>query len=90
MVSVINMCYSTIYLLYSEAMRVAGIQAPAAGMEAQQLEAVKGASRQVAEAAVGGMKDTVAGQKGIKPGAAKQIEMKSEGEEEDGAGAEVE
>jgi conjugal transfer/type IV secretion protein DotA/TraY len=64
MMTVINMSFSTIYLLYSEAMRVAGISAPAVGMEAPQLEAVKGAGMRVAEAGVAGMKGRATALKG--------------------------
>lgn len=64
MVSLINMCFSTIYLLYSEAMRIAGISAPATGLEERQLESVKGSTTQVAESGAGGMKESSSGMKG--------------------------
>jgi len=68
MVTLINMCFSPIHLLYSEAMRIAGIQAPATGMEERGLEAVKGAATQLAQEGAGGMKEGAVGMKGAKVG----------------------
>ncbi len=64
MVSIVNMCFSTIHLLYSEAMRVVGIQAPAVGMEEKGLEGVKGAVSQFGEAGGAGMKEGATSLKG--------------------------
>lgn len=61
MVTLVNMCFSPIYLLYSEAMRVVGVTAPATGMEAQQLEAVKGAFVQAVGEVGAGIKETAGG-----------------------------
>ncbi len=58
MVSIVNMCFSSIHMLYSEAMRVAGISAPAVGMEEKQTEAVKGSVTQFAEAGSAGAKES--------------------------------
>jgi defect-in-organelle-trafficking protein DotA len=64
MVSVVNIAFSPIHLLYSEAMRVAGITAVATGMEEKYLETVKQGVQQYAEAAATGLKDVVS-QKGV-------------------------
>jgi len=81
MVSLINMCFSTIYLLYSETMRIAGISAPATGLEEKQLESVKGASTQVAEAGASGMKESATTLKG----AGKSMSFKGSGEKKGGS-----
>jgi defect-in-organelle-trafficking protein DotA len=65
MVSVLNMCFSTIYSLYAEVMKVVNIGAPALGMEQAQLEAVKGGVTQFAEAVGGGMKESATAGKGL-------------------------
>ncbi|MBU0744658.1 MAG: hypothetical protein KKE11_04755, partial [Gammaproteobacteria bacterium] len=56
-IAVVNMCFSTIYLLYSEVMKAANISAPATGLEKEQLEGIKGGVTQAAEAGSGAAKD---------------------------------
>ncbi len=64
MLSVVNFSFSTINLLYSEAMRIAQIQAPATGLEEKQMEGVKGGVQQFGEAGAGGVRDSASSLKG--------------------------
>lgn len=50
MVSLVNLCYSPIYVLYSESMRLAGVAMPVAGGEERHAEAVKGGISPMVEA----------------------------------------
>jgi len=86
MLTVVNMSFSTIYLLYSEAMRVAGISAPAVGMEQQQLEAVKGAATQISEAGSAGMKGQATAIKGAAKMKGTSLSTNKKNKEEGGGG----
>ena len=57
MVSVVNMSFSAIHLLYSETMRIAGINAPAGGQEERQLESVKSGVQKYGEAGSSGARE---------------------------------
>lgn len=59
MVSVVNMCFSPIHVIYSEVMRVVGISAPVVGAEERQLETVKGSISHTAEAFGGGIREGI-------------------------------
>ncbi len=60
MVSLVNMCFSTIHLLYDEAMKLASIGTVAPGIEDKYLDSTKGAVSQFAEPGAGAMKDSSA------------------------------
>ncbi|MBU0745145.1 MAG: hypothetical protein KKE11_07305, partial [Gammaproteobacteria bacterium] len=55
-VAVVNMCFSTIYLLYSEVMKAANILAPATGLEKEQLEGVKSGVTEAAQSGSSALK----------------------------------
>lgn len=58
MISVVNMCFSTIHLLYTEVMRIVGIQVGQGGGEAEKaMQDVKQSSESFAQAAGGGVKE---------------------------------
>jgi hypothetical protein len=90
MISIVNMCFSTIHLLYSEAMRIAGIQAPAVGMEEKHMEGVKGAVTQMGEAGAGGLKEGATSLKGaglkLKPDGASSKKITDKAEEKHNKG----
>ena len=67
MVSVVNMCFSTIHLLYSEVMRIAQIQAPAVGMEEKHMEAVKAGVTEFSQAGAAGGKESATTMHGKAP-----------------------
>ena len=84
MISIVNMCFSTIHLVYSEVMRVAGVSAPAVGMEEKQAEAVKGGVTQFSEAGSSGAKES----SGSFKNAGKSKFKYKKGEPKDDAGGE--
>ncbi len=55
-VSIANLCFSLIHLLYSESMRIVGVMAPAVGLEERNIEAAKAGTTQFAEAGAGGLR----------------------------------
>lgn len=58
MISLVNMCFAPIHMLYSEAMRAAGISGvPAVGMEEKALGEVKAGTGEAAQAGAGGAKE---------------------------------
>ena len=67
MVSVVNMCFSTIHVLYSEVMRIAQIQAPAVGMEEKHMEAVKAGTTEFSQAGAAGGKESATTMHGKAP-----------------------
>ena len=69
MISVVNMCFATIHVLYTEVMRMVGIQVSQAGGEAEKyMEMVKQGSESFAQAAGSGYKDSAASAKDLKGG----------------------
>lgn len=66
-ISIVNMSFSLIYLLYSETMRVVGVSAPAVGLEERHTEAAKVGATQFGEAGGGSVR-------GIGEGASQRAE----------------
>ena len=58
MVSLINACFSTIYTLYSEVMKLAGITVAATEMEEKALCEIKGGFTEVGQAGISGYKES--------------------------------
>ena len=91
MVSLVNLCFSTIYLLYSEAMRLVGVSAPAVGMEERHADAVKSGLAQFTDSSAAGMKEGATSMRGVggtlkisgmAPGITKRKEAKKNEESE--------
>lgn len=59
MVSVVNMSFSAIHLLYSETMRIAGINSPVNGYEERQLESIKGSVQKFNETGISGTREGI-------------------------------
>ncbi len=55
-ISIVNMSFSLIHLLYSETMRLVGVSVPAAGLEERNVEAVKGGATKFNEGFAGGVR----------------------------------
>ncbi|EKE01723.1 MAG: organelle trafficking lipoprotein defect DotA [uncultured bacterium] len=70
MISIVNMCFSLIHLLYTEVMSVMSIRAPGAGAEEAQLQAVKTGATELAQAGIGGLKEQGAVKAGLSGGGA--------------------
>lgn len=87
MVSVVNVCFSPIHMLYSEAMRVVGISAPVTGTEERAVEGVKGSISHSAEAAGGALKEGIGAAKGAASGVAEYRKGRAKKSPKKGAGA---
>ncbi|CAL7959929.1 putative Organelle trafficking lipoprotein defect DotA [Gammaproteobacteria bacterium] len=71
MISLVNICFSTIHLLHSEVMGVIGIRVSAGGMEEKAMGEVKAGATEFAQAGAAGAKEQATALKGLQTAAPK-------------------
>lgn len=87
MMSLVNICFSTIHVLHSEVMGVVGMRVVGAGVEEKALGEVKAGVQQFAEAGVSGAKESATSLKSIGPMKSGSFQAKDKDDKGKGATA---